>query len=665
VPTGTATGARPLRITRASVLGGTASVNGITVQVVSGGAGAGSTTANPRVITVGPGKQYATIQAGLEAAQPTGTSTRYNVVAVFPGATSATNPRGEYTENLIVHSAVHLLGTGPGGFQGTTWVPGTIIDGLGFNPDNQQGADWINLLSSLTYSGEPDVPDAAVVTVLDHPFGTNPQAGSNWFPTISGFTVTGGTQAEAGGEAVVIFGGSNTPYGGAGAIPTQGGGIYVHANVRNLQVTDNVIAGNSGSYGGGIRIGTPYVDNNRNSGAVIARNQIRSNGGMNLAGGIGIFDDSDGYQVVDNAICGNYSGEYGGAVSAFGYQGNGNGAGGTISRNRIWFNGSYDEGGGILVGGELPADPTQLSEGSGPVSIEHNVIADNLANDDGGGVRLLMTSGSHITPTQPERIRIADNTIVNNVSAHEGGGIALDDAVFVDIVNNTIAKNITTATAVTSTGAPAPAGLSTAANSDPLQARLRNVFTGSAWSNLRATYFSKPVQFNDVYYDNRAGSWDGHLVSGIGTLPNGYNGGINNWDMGTIDVPPSGVTPAPQPFLLAPTNSVIQTTAGYTASGTNTISSTPGFVSAFDLMIDILPSRTYPAFKQSLISGVLLPPGLTGDYHITSSSPANDRGTRTAKAAPWGTYTVSPPTVDIDGQLRPTTGSIDAGSDER
>ena len=47
-----------------------------------------------------------------------------------------------------------------------------------------------------------------------------------------------------------------------------------------------------------------------------------SNGGTNLAGGIGIFDDSDGYQVVDNAICGNFSGEYGGAVSAFGYQGN-------------------------------------------------------------------------------------------------------------------------------------------------------------------------------------------------------------------------------------------------------------------------------------------------------------------------------------------------------
>jgi hypothetical protein len=347
--------------------------------------------------------------------------------------------------------------------------------------------------------------------------------------------------------------------------------------------------------------------------------------------------------------------------------GTGTNGGGTISRNRIWFNGSYDEGGGILVGGELPADPTQLGEGSGPVTIEHNTIAANIANDDGGGIRLLMTSGSHISPNQLDRARIADNTIVNNISAHEGGGIALDDAVFVDIVNNTIAKNITTATAVTSTGQAAPAGLSTAANSDPLQARLQSAFTGSAWSNLRATYISKPVQFNDVYSDNRAGSWNGSQITGIGTLPNGFPGGINNWDMGTTDVAPTGVTPAPQPFLLAPTNSVLQTTIGTVTSGTpnNTVTNTPGLVGPYDLKVDILPSRTYPAFRQSLISAVLLPPSLFGDYHlIGSGSAAYNRGTRTAKPAPWGSYTVSTPTVDIDGQTRPSSGHYDAGSDQ-
>ncbi len=82
-----------------------------------------------------------------------------------------------------------------------------------------------------------------------------------------------------------------------GALVTQGGGIYVHSNVRNLHVTDNVIRGNSGSYGGAIRVGTPYVGDNRNYGLCIAHNQIRDNGGTNLAGGIGLFTGSDGYPV--------------------------------------------------------------------------------------------------------------------------------------------------------------------------------------------------------------------------------------------------------------------------------------------------------------------------------------------------------------------------------
>ena len=322
-----------------------------------------------------------------------------------------------------------------------------------------------------------------------------------------------------------------------------------------------------------------------------------------------------------------------------------------------------------MVAGELPADPTQLGEGSGPVTIEHNVIAANIANDDGGGIRLLMTSGSHISPSQLDRARIADNTIVNNVSAHEGGGIALDDAVFVDIVNNTIARNVTTATAITSDGQPAPAGLSTAANSDPLQARIQSQFTGNSWSTLRATYLSKPVQFDDVYYDNRAGSWNGSQIVGIGTLPNGFVGGVNNWDMGTTDVPPTGVTPAPQPFLLAPTNSVLQTNAGTVTTGNpnNTVTSTPGLVAPYLLSVDVLPSRTYPVFRVSLITGVVLPPTLMGNYHLVgSSSPAYGRGVRT-KAAVWGSvtnYTVTAPTLDIDGQTRPATGHFDAGSDQ-
>ncbi|MGZ4719766.1 IPT/TIG domain-containing protein [Oryzihumus sp.] len=658
VPQTTAVGATRIDITNAA---GLTSVNGLTLQVlgVNTASQLGRAASNPQLAEVGPGKQFATVQAALEAARPT-TLRPYWMVVVWPNAQTSANPQGEYTENLIVHHRVRIQGVGPGGFlPDKTYVPGSILDGSGFNPDNPSGTAWVTLLSSLRYSGDPAVPDAAVVTVLDDPSGPFGGYGN---VSLDGFTITGGAQSDFAGNVNEITGGVKTPYGATGALVTQGGGIYLHSNVRSMQVSDNVIRGNGGSYGGAIRVGTPYVGDNRNYDLTVAHNQIRDNGGTNLAGGIGLFTGSDGYQVTDNALCGNFSAEYGGALSAFGYNANpGGSTGGTIARNRIWFNASYDEGGAVMVAGELPADPTQLSAGSGPVTIDANVVQANLANDDGGGIRLLQTSGSHISRNNPETISITNNTIANNVSAHEGGGIALDDAVFVNVVNNTIARNLTTATAVTSDGQPAPAGLSTAANSDPLQARLRSsAFPGS--TTLQTTTFSKPTLLDDVFSDNRAGTFNGGWVYGIGgTLPDGTSGGVNPWDMGVVDTAGS----------LSPVNSVIESTNGTDGGSNTTVTSAPGLKDPFDVTVNILASRTYPAFRQAVIVAEILPPTLMGDYHLAgTSSPAWGRGAATAVVR-WGTgttgfsYTVFSPAKDIDGDSRPGTGSrYDAGSDQ-
>ena len=101
-------------------------------------------------------------------------------------------------------------------------------------------------------------------------------------------------------------------------------------------------------------------------------------------------------------------------------------------------------------------------------------------------------------------MNVNNNMIVNNVSTHEGAGIAINDAPNVRIVNNTIMKNLTTATAVTSDGHPAPAGLSTSLNSAQLQATLPG---GSPT-------FSDPVLFNNIFWDNRAGTRAGTTVTG-------------------------------------------------------------------------------------------------------------------------------------------------------
>ena len=658
VPEGFDSGSYALSITRTD--SGLSTYNAMTIQVLNASSTLlnGTTAGRARLAEVGPGRAFASVQAALEFARPTAAKP-YWLVVVWPNAATTTNPLGEYTENVIVHHQVRIQGVGPGGFQGTTYVPGSIIDGAGFNPDNPSGASWLTLLGGLRYSGNRAVPDAAVVTVLDDPARAT-TVPSTYPTSIDGFTITGGAQSDFAGNVNAITGGVKTPYGATGALITQGGGIYVHNNVKGLQLTDNVIRGNGGSYGGGVRVGTPYVGNNHNDNLVLAHNQIRDNGGTNLAGGIGLFSGSNNYLVDSNAICGNHSAEYGGAVSAFGY--NNPVIVGTITstskitNNRIWFNASYDEGGGVMIAGELPSDPTKLSEGSGPVTIDANVIQANLANDDGGGVRLLQTSGSHISRANPETIAITNNTIANNVSAHEGGGLALDDAAFANLANNTVARNITTATAVTSNGQPAPAGLSTGANSDPLQARLRDttLFPGS--SVLANTVFSKPAIMNDVFWDNRAGSFTG-VESGITAAD------ANPWDMGAADG--SG--------LLSPINSVIQTASGTDGGSNTTVSNDPQFVAPFDVAVNILQLRTYPAFRQSVIVALILPPSLMGNYHLlNAASPAYGRGTGSIRVR-WGTttetnswvYLVPAPRRDVDGDRRPSAlNRYDAGSDQ-
>jgi hypothetical protein len=229
-----------------------------------------------------------------------------------------------------------------------------------------------------------------------------------------------------------------------------------------------------------------------------------------------------------------------------------------------------------------------------------------------------------------------------------------------------VSNNLTTASAVTSDGLPAPAGLSTAQNSDPLQARLRNttLFPGS--STLAATTFSKPTLLDDVFSDNRAGSFSGGWVTGIGgTLPDGTANNVDNWDMGLADG--SGT--------LSPVGSVIQTTRGTDGGTSTTVTDTPGLKDPHNVSVDVLASRTYPAFRQSLIIGELLPPTLSSDYHLTGGSSAaygrGVAGTTVARGAATGTnqwsYTLAAPSRDIDNDDRPTPGTparYDSGSDQ-
>jgi hypothetical protein len=417
-------------------------------------------------------------------------------------------------------------------------------------------------------------------------------------------------------------------------VVVQGGGIFANGYTPFLQISNNHIRTNGGSYGGGIRLGTPHIAEllapDHNDGIRIAHNRILANGGTNLAGAIGLFTGASNYEIAYNDICGNSSIEYGGGISHYGRS-----PGGRIHHNRIYFNSSYDEGGGIMIAGELPADPNIPSQGAGPVDVYNNLIQSNLANDDGGGLRFLMAGNF--------KYNVYNNMIVNNVSTHSGGGVSLNDAPRVSVFNNTIMKNITTATAVTSDGQAAPAGLSSSRNSAALQATLKRT----------APVFSDPVLFNNVFWDNRAGSFtpNGGGVTGIG-IP-GDTTPIYNWDMGVADG--SG--------LLSPIYTLMQTTLGTNLGVGNMISQDPLVVDAYDSVVRVLPWRGNPNFVGANILVLDAPISLQGNYHLQATSPAIDMGIDRTPSAP-GTPTVQAPGTDYDDEVRPSGPDFDMGADE-
>jgi len=623
-------------------------VNALTFHVVVPGGGSGAY--NPTVFEVGPGRAYDPNDPAHNTGDPGGEFGPYEhalqdaindaagfakaLVVVYPGPVDNTNPRyngrGAYYENIVMHSPVKLQGVGPGGvYADGTPVQGSILDGIAFSGDTNLSLGWGELVLGLTRAGNQDLSGGQVIYVLPE---TNTQFGSAFNASIDGFNIRGGDQQDIPGNLNAIFGGFPGPIGGPN-LEIQGGAIFVNSYANYLQITNNIVENNGGTYGA-IRIGTPNVspDLNNNHNVRIANNRILANGGTNLAGAIGLFGGSDNYVVAGNDICGNFSAEYGGGISHFGLSPNG-----SIHDNRIYFNHSYDEGAGIIIAGELATVPGALygqdggPQGSGAVDIFNNLIQANMAEDDGGGLRFLMV-GNYLMNTY-------NNMIVNNVSMHEGGGVALDDASNVRFFNNTVMNNKTTATAITSDGLPAPAGLSTGANSTQLQLTLP---AGSST-------FSNPLLFNDIFYNNWAGT------KGINTVTGITPGDADPWDMGVV----GGAG------MLSPTNSILEPTSypGVMANGTNS-SLDPAVMSTLDIPLTFTSWRTNVNFVGAIMVTAELPPNLLGDYHLMAGSPAIDSGANTQNS-------VAAPLFDIDHDTRPFAASpgapstkYDIGADE-
>jgi hypothetical protein len=313
------------------------------------------------------------------------------------------------------------------------------------------------------------------------------------------------------------------------------------------------------------------------------------------AGGVTFCNGSDYYKFNYNWVCGNMSTGDGAGVAHVGLSYYGD-----IEHNSILFNQTTNptivtNGGGLLIMGAPDVDPNcglttdqdcvnppntpavSPSDGTGPgLLINGNYIVGNSADSgSGGGLRLQHVNGTDVVtfsngnqnttwPNIPghaplaaqafqgktpwNSVSVTNNVIANNVAGWDGGGVSLLDALAVNIINNTITSNNSTASSgvlfqtlfaplastsgqncTNSTGdqsCPQVAGLVSVTNSDVLIANLPNRVvcpsghgsggTGaSGLVNASCRQYSVPELYNDLFWKNRS------LMIGVGGLGGG------------------------------------------------------------------------------------------------------------------------------------------------
>jgi hypothetical protein len=403
--------------------------------------------------------------------------------------------------------------------------------------------------------------------------------------------------------------------------------------------------------------------------------------------------------------------------------------------------------------------PPGLAEGTGPgLVIDSNLIQGNTAESgSGGGIRLQGVNGQEVArfagadaATGPDNwygVSLTNNMIVDNVAGWDGGGVSMEDALKVSFVNNTVVSNDITASAgvlfntlgaplsaspttpcdtqtgvgCTTTSSIQAAGLVTMRNTTNLTSSLPATITCPAGygytgtlTNGQCRAVSLPLVKNDLFWQNRAFHLDVHgtgpgllnqqnlvtLVPQLDQTATGQcvttgansTGSVVYWDIGVRG--DLGPTTHDSTFVLSPSYSVLTSLNGGYSGNNNIGPASPGVVRQYcngsrvppengglgynvdpgiadatspNPLFSLTPSATvdegnnwinmmYGPLSLSSAATYTAPNiALTplGDYSLTSGSPALNVATGTGA-----------PDHDICGHPRPSGSGVDIGAFE-
>jgi hypothetical protein len=478
-------------------------------------------SARPPKTVGGAGSAFSTIQAAMDAAI-TG-----DLVLVRPGV---------YEEMVIMKRPVRLQGTG---------ALSTTINVV--TPPAERIQDWLDTMGNLLLSTPgyllPNQPAMTPPPFFSGDVGALVGDEGPGVMVLGNGTFTpasGGTGAEIGtcrrnnnGNALLYqnfvtrpngyeaYCRQNENYTGSASTPalylpnaridglslvgaSNAPGVLVNGYAHYLEISNNKIHTNSGTFAGGIQLGHPGApapfddDNAQNDNVAIHNNMVIQNASVETGGGGGIVlgAGSTSYSVTRNWVAANLSSGNGGGISHVGLS-----PLGVIDANTVVFNESFTQaagtnGGGIFIGGTPPAAGA-LTPGSGTVEVRNNLIQGNGATGgDGGGVALQGVNGADLSLNQNQRyrVRLYNNVIANNVAGLAGGGLSIVDAAYVDVTHNTIVHNDSTGTAMGAftgplTSEPQPAGV---------------VVRGFTWGNaLTGSPVANVTIANSIIWQNR------------------------------------------------------------------------------------------------------------------------------------------------------------------